>query len=428
MEERGWEKIVVWAALLLLAARIEAAPSNPALDAIEAGAPDRAIRVIEGRDGAAIDKSPALLLSICEAAARNAAWLLHGGREDAEGLADVLVAKGTAASEQRGGADAFLALAEARRFQARIGLATRQDKAAEHYRAAIDAARTAYQNDAGDGQALLCAVLAACEAVDAVGGDSATLLEEATRDVERLDGAHKATLAAAHASAALELALLERDLPAAKMSKEIAEVRDRAARVLGTLEGWAAKDLDAATTYNDAVSFILANRKKLPLEVAFVSVAKRIAGLHFRVPVSRRWRVGSSLYQFDRRGSYARAYLFDTYNWATEYTYGTKGIGGDNPKGLCTYDIDSVEGMFLKIKRRKKATKGRMNRKISRCYYFEMEGTDESLVRLRVSGWYFKADEKRLTYRLLMVMYPDSEGTEPAADFVVDSFTTKDPD
>jgi len=367
---------------------------------------------------------------VCESACQTVLWLYHGDQSETVAAADLLLnfAVGCFARDDKD-ADARIALGAAHLMRARLRhIESGEEGAGKDYAEAVRNYEAAFKIQSTDPESLRWSVLAAMESLhDSDTEDPDAVRAKAQENVEQLEKRFPLSPAAVHARATFDLARAESEIDSAKMSKEIAALRNMVTDLLTTLRPLARDDMDAGTTYNDAISFIRNNKKKLPLKFDYVAELKSKQGIWMSIPHSRRWRRGGSICQWDREGNILRTILFDTYSWTHEYTYGAKAIGGDNPKGLCSYDIESVSEMFSKIRRKKPAMKGRMNRNISGCYFYTLQGLDEGGNPLTVRGYYFKSKEQRITHNITLLDWGTQKDIDPAGEFFLRSMTEKRP-
>ncbi len=367
---------------------------------------------------------------VCEAACRNVLWLYHGDEDQTVEAADLLLdfAAGCFARDDNS-ADAHLALANAHFMRARIRhIGGGEEGPGKDYAEAVRNYYAAHKLRVSDPESLRWAVLAAMESQrDADTPDPDAARAKAQETVDQLEKKFTLSPAAVHARAAFDLAHAERELKHAKMSKQVAALREMVTNLLTALQPLAQKDIDAGTTYNDAISFIRNNKKKLPLKFDYIFETATEGDIWMSVPHSRRWKDAGRIYQWDREGNILRTIRFDTYRWTMNYRSGHKAIGGDNAKGLCDLGIEMNKESFSKVRRKKTTTKGRLNRAISGCYVYVLQGIDTDGDPLTVRGYYFKSTKRRITHKVAILGWGSQKEMDPAGEFFIRSITEKRP-
>ncbi len=421
-------------------------PVGDAHKAIRWGQGDKLLAALKGPRAPASLERPDVILELCRLTCDNVFWLCVNDQSETVDAATLLLEfADTCVAGHETDPDAHLGMAFAHLMRARARHINPVEEAVEDYAARGGAEDPDAEGDLGndyaaaalafhaahklhrsDSESLRWAALATIESLrDPETEDPAAARATAEADVERIEKYFPLSPAAVHVRAALDLARVEVELEQAKMSKEIAAIRKRLTNLLETLQPIAQVDIDAGTTYNDTITLIRKNKKKLPLKFEYATEFVSKQGIWMSIPRSRRWRFGTRIFQFDRDGVVLRKFVFDDYSWTSEYTWGSKAIGGDNAKGLCSYDVDSVTGMFSKINRKRSAVKGRLNRNISGCYYYWLQGKDTDGDDLTVRSYFFKSTLQRLTHNLTIYEWINKKEIDPAGKFVIGSMTEK---
>jgi hypothetical protein len=179
------------------------------------------------------------------------------------------------------------------------------------------------------------------------------------------------------------------------------------------------------TTYNDAVTVARTWSRKLHLkaEYRFDTREKFWGVFDVDIPRGERWKVeSSSIRQYDRAGKLKRKFTFDYFKLNTLYYVGDSKYDGSNVKGMALITERDVLGVVVKVKRRSKIIKKRLNRKISRVQYFVIGGYDKDTDYVRFHSYLWKGKERDwLTYRCWIIEWEDYEDLDPEAGFVRDS-------
>ena len=390
-----------------------------------------------------VSKRPDTVYAVARLAADMAFKLSSQDWEDAIEFADALVAHADTTSTDDG--LALYALAEAHIVRARVvraalstlrgtrlpedsplGALQENDAVSTSYKKATELLLKSYAARQQEGDALARAVGIVAERAQADPDTAAELLTQAADLAETVIKHNAISERAAYAEATVALMRARHELPTAK-SKEVKAIREEIEQAVNHLrppENARTEDIEYPTKYNEMVTFIKENKKNLPLKkVEYVTDrGSAIGSLDYRIPRSRFWSKGSPIKHWNADGVLLRMITFDDYRFETEYTVGVKGIGGDNAKGLCSHGISSSRELFVKIKRERKAVKGRINRKIkANAYYFHIGGYDEHDLFLQVRGYYFKNMKTRRTQHVLFVEWVDSKKLDPEGKNFVDS-------
>ncbi|MCZ6574322.1 MAG: hypothetical protein O7C98_14285, partial [Planctomycetota bacterium] len=182
------------------------------------------------------------------------------------------------------------------------------------------------------------------------------------------------------------------------------------------------------TLYNDAVNVAL-QHKQLRLKPKFRTRELRFSwALACEVPAGKRWVLqksyGSSvgeLKQFDRAGELKRKFTIRYFKSNTWYTLGPTKYDGSNVKGMALISEEDIKGAMLKIKRRSKLARRRLNRKIGSVQQFDIGGTGPNGDFLRFRTYIWKSKQRRwLTYRMWAIEYGDFK-IDPAARVLMNS-------
>ena len=103
------------------------------------------------------------------------------------------------------------------------------------------------------------------------------------------------------------------------------------------------------------------------------------------------------------------------------YTLGPTKFDGSNVKGMALITEEDVKSVMLKIKRRSKLARRRLNRKIGSVQQFDIAGTSSTGDFMRFRTYLWKSDQRPwLTYRMWSIEYGDFE-LDPAARVLIKS-------
>jgi len=432
-----------WAALLLLAAFARAKSTE--VQQIEWALLHNTLLGLEGTVNRLRDspegKDPGIALRACRAASDHGfaiGWSKRNGSSIVsafEHYADAI------AEAQPDSAEAVAAQAETRLLHGRalrsefdlLGqFGRRRFESAPSYAAAADLFVRAHEIDAGDGMALARAVLSRTEGawLDLKGRDPHTTATW----MQQLDEQHPGSAAAALARAMLEYSsarlLLDPEVSSGgSATKDAKEALESAASRLRPYADDEDSDIEFATLYNAVVELALANRRKLHLDLEFVTYVFNARPLGTQLPRSRLigWSRDSDsqhfggITQWSLDGRAYRHHEFSQYRWNTEYTIGPRGIGGDNPKGLIQDQYDSDSGIFERRVRNRRITKGRLNRHIATGYWYEIVGTDAFDQMWGFRCYCFKGEVNGVTIQVWSEEIGHEPDLDPIGEFIRDS-------
>jgi hypothetical protein len=365
-------------------------------------------------------QEPLLARSVCTAAAHYVYRAPRGRKEWEPLVARVVVLGQKAADATPSSADALGACGEAQLCRLRLAVVLEQPTKIEDWEAAADWFVKADGIEGGKGENLERAVVVLREGAAAPGMDSATLNGRVEKTCE--DGAGRYGEATFFRDVLLDrrLAKIEEQIVSDKRGAQ-KTLTDFLAELRPKVEA-KEPDLVAATAYTNAVSVARAT-KGLGVKADYITRSVNVAAssLVLEMPVSGRWTYDNGMIrQYDRRGDRVRTFSFDTYSWDTAYHIGSTEFGGDNLKGLAQLDEINAEEMVVKITKRKKPERRRLNRRFTSAIYFEVSGFDDESDFLRWANYYVKT-EKRMSVQVSYLEFRDVKDLDAEAEWVLES-------
>ncbi|HEX5135934.1 MAG TPA: hypothetical protein VFY93_03100 [Planctomycetota bacterium] len=388
------------------------------------GLPDVAKRVDEGVVEQ-LAMHPAVARDVCAAAAKYV-YRAGGARTDWELLVQHIVLLGKKTMERLPeDADAVLACAEAELCRLRLACALERATTSEDWIATAELFVKAHGIRADDGKPLERAAGLLQEGTDAIGVDRNALRDRADKVCEEAVRQYPE-------SKLFRGMLFRRRLD--KIEEQLVSDRRGAQKALADyVDELRAKmddkgtDMVVATAYTDAVTFARSTRG-ISLKADYITRTLSVARSNLRVdiPVSERWEYEDGVIrQYDRDGDHLRSFTFDVYSWDTNYYIGQTMFGGDNLKGLAALDELNAEQLVVKIEKRRKPTRRRLNGKFASTVYFEVSGFDADGDFLRYANYYMKT-EKRCSVQVSLLEYQELEDVDPETKSVIDSFRESD--
>jgi len=178
------------------------------------------------------------------------------------------------------------------------------------------------------------------------------------------------------------------------------------------------------TLYNDAVTVAKEHYRKLGIKADYRSREREVYGLFLGdFPTGERWKFEKDTFrQYGRDGKLIRSFSFDYFKRNTWYTLGDTKYDGSNVKGMALITERDVLSVIVKVARRSRIIKKRLNRHISGVQYFVIGGFDKDADFTRFHTYIWKGKERSwLTYRLWIIELADYEELDPEAQFVLDS-------
>ncbi|MCZ6572880.1 MAG: hypothetical protein O7C98_06885, partial [Planctomycetota bacterium] len=156
------------------------------------------------------------------------------------------------------------------------------------------------------------------------------------------------------------------------------------------------------TLYNDAVNVAL-QHKQLRLKPKFRTRVVRFRRLlACEIPAGKRWKVKArsqpgvgDIKQYDRAGELKRKFTIRYFKRNTWYTLGPTKYDGHNVKGMALITEEDVKSAMLKIKRRSKLAKRRLNRKIGSVQQFDIGGMSANGDFMRFRSYLWKSKQRR---------------------------------
>jgi hypothetical protein len=364
--------------------------------------------------------NPAVACEVCRVAA-DCVYRAPGARNDWEPLTERIVAVGEKAMERSpGDASAVRARAEATLCRLRLGCALERATKTEDWVAAADLFLKCEEIQP-DEKLVERAVLLLREGAEAIGADPAALHERADKltaeGAERYptSSVFRRMLQERRLARIEELLVSDRRAAQKALEEYLAELRTKA-------QG-SDPDIAAATAYTDGVTLVRAT-KGLGMKADYLTRSLTVAGgaLSVEMPVSERWKYeDGAIEQWDRRGEHIRSFTFDTYSWDMNYYIGQKEFDGANLKGLAALGELNAEKAIVKIAKRKKPQRRRLNGHFPSAVYFEVSGIDEDGDFLTWAGYYVKGDKQR-SLKITIFEHKDMKGLDPEAEAVIDSF------
>ncbi|MHC4959701.1 MAG: hypothetical protein ACYTGN_15155 [Planctomycetota bacterium] len=177
------------------------------------------------------------------------------------------------------------------------------------------------------------------------------------------------------------------------------------------------------TFFNDVVT-LCKLESKLGVKAKYRTRELKFKNLvRFDTPEGKRWKwKGGTLYQYGSDGLLLRTFNFDQYDWDTVYVVDAKEFGGDNIKGLARMGEADVQGVVLKVKKRKNLRRKKLNRHIPHSQAFTIAGIDEDGDYLCFHNYYFKCKKTSMrTVEVSILELGDFKKLDPEAKFVLDS-------
>jgi len=354
-----------------------------------------------------------------------AAMYVHrapAARDDWEHLVERIVALGHKTMELAP-ADAFAveACAEADVCRLRLAAALKQETTAEGWMAAAELCLKSHELFPGEGREMERAAEILREGARAEGVDGTALLERAKKVCEEGSKRYPGSIFFQRMALDQRLAEIEAQVSTDRRAADQA-LCDYLDELRGKIDQ-NDKELVIATAYTDAVTVARSSRA-FKVKADYVTRTLSVAGstLEAEMPLSSRWKYArGNIEQTDRNGNPLRTFIFDTYGWDTNYYIGQTSFGGDNLKGLAKLDELNAEEMVVKIEKRRKPARRRLNRRFPSAIYFEVSGYGEDADYLRWVNYYVKT-EKRVSVQVSYLEFQEAKDLDPEAEFVVDSF------
>ncbi len=241
-----------------------------------------------------------------------------------------------------------------------------------------------------------------------------------------LEAKHKGSPAEAGARAALDVDAVRAAVAASRPARDIAAIVQEALDRLAPHVAGDGADPRLVTAYNGIVT-LARGLDGLPVKAEYLLVRSSTPGgeLEYAHPRSLDWRRGigkerslGSLLQYAPTGELRREIDFCSYRWDTEYTFGAQAVGGDNVKGIATFDVQHPA--IAKVTEPHRVAKGRLNRHIANGYVAEVSGIGEDGAPVRVRSYYFRCKRRMLTINVCVLERGDP-GPDPEAEAFLES-------
>ncbi|MGQ0613455.1 MAG: hypothetical protein ACT4PV_06955 [Planctomycetaceae bacterium] len=312
---------------------------------------------------------------------------------------------------------------QARLFQARV--ARLLGDAVDHkaFEEAVAALERDYAAEPRDGEDAAAAVMLLLEAARSCPGEGAAFRERALKlvDAARVKHALSIPVTVASSSCRVDMArhLADRDPKTAKAHL------DAALEELALEVSAKSPDLDVATAHAEAVRAArMLPKLRVKADYRMVPHACAQSFLRFQVPLSRCWTVDvrarddlGAIYCRDADGTVRRIVGLDCYRW--DRAYGT--VGGDNIKGLARDQQAGSVRALNAVKSTKDLAKGRLNRKISSAYFYEVVGTNDGGKPTRMRHYFFKSKKRQVTFSVAIYEVGEPDDIEPAMEEIIES-------
>jgi len=368
---------------------------------------------------------PVVACDVCAAAAKYV-YRAPGARTDWEPLVQYVVRLGNKTMERLpDDSDAVLACAEAQLCQLRLACVFERATKTEDWVGAGELFIKAHGIKADEGKPLERAARILREGAEAIGVDRRALHERADKVCEEglkqypESKVFRGMLFRRRLDMIAELLPTDRRGAQGALATYIDELR--------AIMHDKGRETVVATAYTDAVTFAKST-KGISVKADYITRSLSVArsSLRVEIPVSERWEYEEgAIRQYDRDGNHLRSFTFDVYSWDTNYYIGQTMFGGDNLKGLAALDELNAEEIVVKITKRRKPMRRRLNAKFPSTIYFEVSGYDSDGDFLRYANYYMKT-EKRCSVQVSLLEFEDLKDLDPETKFVIDSMRESD--
>ncbi len=148
----------------------------------------------------------------------------------------------------------------------------------------------------------------------------------------------------------------------------------------------------------------------------------------FLLPDTGRWTVERGVIRQSFPGSQLfRLISFDTYSWDTVYTLANsvRTVGGDNVKGVAgrnfDYRIEKCEKENLKVKRKQKPKREKLNKKLPAGIQYSIDFMDTDGLMTRERAFHVKAVKAEKTVQIIIIEAVALTEYDPEFEAVLDS-------
>jgi len=325
-------------------------------------------------------------------------------------------------------ADALLCLSDAHLFLARLAHRLGEEGDAKDWDEAVALLERLHAAEPGEGEH---AARAARVLIEAARGDANRRKDYVGRAVKITDEARvrhalSIPVTAASAECRVEMAKLvaDADPKAAK-----AHLEDALAELA---QGMTPQNPDPAiaTAHAEAVGATRQLPKlKVKAEYRMVSHVSGENYLRFRIPLSSYWFFSrerghelGTVYRLHPDGRTVRLIGLSRYRW--DRMYGD--VGGDNIKGLARAQQAGSIGALREVRSQRDLVKGRLNRKITSSYFYEVVGVDKDGDSVHFRHYFFKSKKRMLTFSVFIYEVGEPGDVEPAMEEIVGSIEEVD--